>query len=186
MGIYTVEQLEAVQKAEQEAENARRYEESGLTAEEVEAIRNYGQLKQQFEQENVSRTQEQRATQWTALYTNYPELVETAAAFANGGRPEWYTPEMEAEINRGASPLAAYRNAHFETILQKTLGNAKEVAKQEALDKINSKEHLAPNATTGGEVEHIEIDEETMRMYRALNKGKTDAQIRAWHKKHAK
>lgn len=185
MGITTVEQYEAALRREQEAKDAERYNEAGLTPEEVEAIRNYNALKQQVAQQTVARTQEERTTQWNALYTAYPELVESSQAFNAGGRPDWYTPEMEAEIARGASPLAAYRNAHFETILQKTVGQTKEVAKQEALNSLNSKNHMKPNGSDGADVEHVEIDEQTMRMYRALNKGKSDAEIRKWHKKHA-
>jgi hypothetical protein len=185
MGIYTVDQYEAALKADQEAKNAERYEESGLTSEEIEAIRNYRQVKEQLEQQVNVTVQEEKAAQWNSLYATYPELKDTAELFKQGAAPEWYTPEMAAEIARGASPIAAYRNAHFETIMQKTLGNTKEVAKQEALDQLNSKDHLAPNAATGGDVDHVDIDPETMRMYRSLNKGKSDAQIRAWHKKHA-
>lgn len=192
MGIYTVEQYERAVRAEKEADDLKRYREAGLTQEEIDKLRKADEMERQMrEQEETSKAQqEERAKQehtqrWKQLYDVYPDLVESAKAFAEGGEPEWFNDEMKAEIARGASPLAAYRNAHFETILQKTLGSAKEQAKQEALDKLNSKDHLAPNAQTGGDVDHVEIDEQTMRMYRALNKGKSDAEIRKWHKKYA-
>jgi len=185
MGITTVDQYEAALKAEREAEDNRRYEEAGLTADEVRKLREYDQLKQETEADRLGRAQQERSSQWQQLYTVYPDLFESAKAFNEGKEPEWFTDDMKAEIARGASPLAAYRNAHFETIMKKQLQSVQEVAKQEALDKLNSKDHLAPNGTAGGDVDHVEIDEETMRAYRALNKGKTDAQIRAWHKKHA-
>jgi hypothetical protein len=185
MGITTVEQYESALQAEQEAETMKRYEEAGLTPEEIEKLKKFDQLQQETEQQKQVREQQENVSRWKQLYDAYPELYETAPLFNEGKEPEWYSAEMKAEIARGASPLAAYRNAHFETILQKRLASTKEEARQDALDKLNSKSHLAPNAVTGGDVEHVEIDEETMRMYRALNKGKTDAQIRAWHKKHA-
>lgn len=184
-GIFTVEQYERRLLEEQQQEDNERYEAAGLTDEEIRKIREYDQIKQG----DIAKTEEAKAqehvAQWNSLYTAYPEIVESSKVLADGKEPDWLNDEMKAEIARGASPLAAYRSAHFETILQSRLGNAKEIAKQEALDKINSKEHLAPNASTGGEVDHVDIDDETMRAYRALNKGKTDAQIRAWHKKHA-
>lgn len=186
MGITTVEQYDAALKAEREAENVQRYQESGLTPEEVEWLRTRDEVEPKLKAEQEERAIQESTTQWKKLYDSYPNLLDSAKVFTEGKDPDWYTDEMKAEIARGASPLAAYRNAHFETILQQKMGNTKEIAKQEALDQLNSKEHLAPNATTGGEVDHVEIDGETMRNYRALNKGKTDAQIRAWHKKHAK
>lgn len=185
MGITTVEQYDAALRAEREAENAQRYNEAGLTPEEVEAIRNFPLVQQKLVQQQVEQTEVQRVATWSKLYAAYPELVESSQAFSTGGMPEWYTAEMQEEIASGASPLAAYRNAHFDTILQKTVGSTKEVAKQEALNSINSKNHLKPNGTENADVEHVEIDDETMRAYRSLNKGKTDAQIRAWHKKNA-
>ncbi len=93
---------------------------------------------------------------------------------------------MQAEIARGASPLAAYRSAHFETILANATKGIKEVTKQEALNQLSSKDHIKANATGGGEVDHVQIPEAMMAQYRAYNKGKTDAQIRAFHKQQLK
>lgn len=185
MGIYTVEQYETAVKAEQEAEANRRYEEAGLTPEEIAKLKRADELEQTLKAEQEQRQIEERNTSWARLYDAYPDLVESSMVFKDGGRPDWYTPEMEAEISRGASPLAAYRSAHFEAILAKKLGETKEIAKQEALNSINSKDHMKPNGAAGSDVEHVEIDEQTMRMYRALNKGKSDAEIRKWHKKNA-
>lgn len=184
-GIYTVDQYEQRIRQEREQEDNERYEAAGLTPQEIEKLRRADELERESLQSKQEKQQEETRNQWGKLYSSYPDLVESSKLFEEGKTPDWYTQEMIDEISRGASPLAAYRNAHFETIMQRTLGSAKEVAKQEALDKINSKEHLAPNASTGGEVDHVEIDEETMRAYRALNKNKSDAQIRAWHKKNA-
>lgn len=185
MGITTVEQYEAALQREREAEETRRYEEAGLTADEIEKLRKYDELVQQQQQQSQQQQTVEFQKSWSKLYDAYPELVEGSKAFDEGKDPEWFTDEMKEEIRRGASPLAAYRNAHFDTIMKKQLQSAQEIAKQEALDKLNSKDHLQASGTVGGNVDHVEIDEETMRAYRALNKGKTDAQIRAWHKKHA-
>ena len=184
-GIYTVEQYEQRLQQEQEEANRTRYEEAGLTPEEIQMLKDYPQLKQETLAEKQIRQEQEVIQGWAKLYEAYPEFKEAMASDDKETINRLFNDEMRAEIERGASPLAAYRNAHFETILSSKLQNVQEAAKQEALDKLNSKEHLAPNASTGGEVDHVEIDEETMRAYRALNKGKTDAQIRAWHKKHA-
>lgn len=185
-GIYTVEQYEQRLQQEREAEDNERYQAAGLTPEEIEKIRKYDELQQETETQRVTRQQEEHNRSWSDLYAAYPELVESAnEKFTKGEDTEWYNDAMKAEIARGASPLAAYRNAHFETILQTAMKSTKEVAKQEALNSLNSKNHIKPNGSESGDVEHVEIDDETMRMYRSLNKGKTDAQIRAFHKKNA-
>lgn len=184
-GIFTVEQYEQRLAAERLKEENERYEQAGLTPEEIQKLREYDRLKNETVQEREARKEQENQARWGALYTAYPDLAESSKVFSEGKEPEWFNEEMKAELARGASPIAAYRHAHFETILAQRLQGAQEAAKQDALDKINSKAHLAPNAVTGGEVDHVEIDEDTMRMYRSLNKGKTDAQIRAWHKKNA-
>lgn len=184
-GIYTVEQYEQQLQREREYADRQRYEEAGLTPEEIQMLKEYPQLKQETAAEQQARQDRELVTGWQKLYSAYPEVEQAIAKFNAGEEQDIFNEEMRAELARGASPLAAYRSAHFERIMASKLQNVQEAAKQEALDKMNSKEHLAPNASTGGEVDHVEIDEETMRAYRALNKGKTDAQIRAWHKKYA-
>lgn len=185
LGITTVEQYEKAEQAEREAEDNKRYQEAGLTPEEIQKLKDYDRIQAETAQQAQIRTQTDNEQRWKQLYDVYPEVEEAIRKFNVGEPQDIFNAEMQVELSRGASPLAAYRNAHFETILQKTLNGVKETATQEAMDKLNSKDHLAPNASTGGEVDHVEIDDETMRAYRALNKGKTDAQIRAWHKKHA-
>lgn len=183
-GIYTVEQYEQRLEQERIQEENQRYEEAGIRPDQIEKIRKYDEMKIMLDGQEETRRNEARLNSWADLYKSYPELSETAKVFAEGKEPEWYTAEMKAEIARGASPTAAYRNAHFETILQNAVKGTREVAKQEALNSLNSKDHMKPSGSEGGNVDHVEIDDETMRMYRALNKGKTDAQIRAWHKKN--
>ena len=183
-GIYTVEQYEQRLQQEREQEENERYEAAGLKPDEIEKLRKYDELQRETEVQSQARQREAHLNAWSDLYKAYPDLQETAKVFNEGKEPEWYTPEMKAEIARGASPTAAYRNAHFETILQNAVKGTREVAKQEALNSLNSKDHMKPSGSEGGNVDHVEIDDETMRMYRALNKGKTDAQIRAWHKKN--
>jgi desulfoferrodoxin (superoxide reductase-like protein) len=183
-GIFTVEQYEQRLQQEKEVEDNERYQAAGLRPDEVEKIREFDRIKAEAETIKQATTQQAYLTQWDSLYKAYPDIVETSKLFSEGKDPEWYNDDMKAEIARGASPLAAYRNAHFETILANVTKGTKETAKQEALNQLNSKDHIKANSGTGSDVEHVEIDPEQMRMFRALNKGKSDAEIRTWYKKN--
>lgn len=185
-GIFTVEQYEQALREEEERANNERYEQAGLTPEEVQMLKEYPQLKQATTAEIEAKKNQEIEQGWVELFEKFPELGKVVADNNQEAVNGFYNDKMKKEMERGASPLAAYLSANFDAVIESRLKNVQEAAKQEALDKLNSKEHLAPNASTGGEVDHVEIDEETMRAYRALNKGKSDAQIRAWHKKHAK
>jgi hypothetical protein len=182
LNVHTVEQYEQRLKQEKEQEDNERYQAAGLTEEEVEKLRKYDELQLETETQKVARQQEDNQTRWGALYTAYPDIVETSKAFNEGKEPEWYNEAMKTEIANGASPLAAYRNAHFDTILQNSLKGTREVAKQEALNQLNSKDHIKTNANTGGEVDHTEISPEQMAIYRRMT-GKSDSEIRKFHKK---
>ncbi|WP_339245901.1 hypothetical protein NST58_01745 [Paenibacillus sp. FSL R10-2796] len=185
-GIYTVEQYEQRLQEEEERANIERYEGAGLTPEEIQMLKEYPQLKQSSTAEQEARRSQELEQGWVELFEKFPDLGKAVEDQNQEAVNLFYNDKMKKEMERGASPLAAYLSANFDAVLESRLKNVQEAAKQEALDKLNSKEHLAPNASTGGEVDHVEIDDETMRAYRALNKGKSDAQIRAWHKKHAK
>lgn len=185
-GIYTVEQYEQALQEEEERANNERYETAGLTPEEIQMLKEYPELKQATTAEIEAKKNQELEQGWVELFSEFPDLGQAVADKNQAVVDAFYNDSMKKEMERGASPLAAYLKANYKTIMENNIKNVQEAAKQEALDKLNSKEHLAPNASTGGEVDHVEIDEETMRAYRALNKGKSDAQIRAWHKKHAK
>jgi hypothetical protein len=184
-GITTVEQYEQwIKQGEIEEENER-YKAAGLTSQEIEAIRLAPELKRETEAMKAERFQQDYLSQWESLYKAYPEETKDRDLFKEEGKiPSFFNDEMKAEIARGASPLAAFRHAHFETILANATKGTRETAKQEALNQLNSKDHIKANSGTGSDVEHVEIDPEQMRMFRALNKGKSDAEIRTWYKKN--
>lgn len=182
-GINTVEQYEQwIKDGEIQAETDR-YTEAGLTAEEIDKIRNYDTLKAEVTSRTVAEIQQESANQWGALYKLYPEVEADITKFNNGEAQSTYNAEMQAEIARGASPLAAYRNVHFESILANATKTVKETATQDAVDRLSSKNHIKGNASAAGDIEHFEIDPDQMKIYRGLMKGKTDAQIRAFAKK---
>jgi hypothetical protein len=182
-GITTVEQYEQwLKQGEEEADNTR-YKEAGLTEAEIEKIRKFDEIQAKAESSQKEQTQQAYLSQWESLYKAYPDIVADAESFREGKDPSFYTEEMKDEIARGASPLAAYRNAHFETILANATKTVKETATQDAVDRLSSKNHIKGNAQAAGDIEHFEVDADQMRIYRGLMKGKTDAQIRAFAKK---
>lgn len=182
-GIKTVEQYETwIREGEMQAETDRLTEE-GLQPEEIEKLRKYDEVVQQNTIEQQERAKADYARSWQELYNAYGDIVEDSKAFNEGKDPSFYNEAMKAELARGASPLAAYRNAHFETILQNAIKGVKEVTKQETLNQLNSKDHIKANGSEGADVDHIEIDPVQMNIYRKLMKGKSDADIRKFAKK---
>jgi hypothetical protein len=182
LGVHTVEQYEQRLQQEQVEEDNERYTKAGLTPQEIEKLRKFDELAEATE--TITKVQQQEAylSSWKQLYNSYPDIEASAQVFNEGKEPEWYNAEMKAEIAKGASPLAAYRNAHFETIIANATKGTKEAAKQEALNQLNSKDHIKANATIGGNVDHVEISAEQMMAYRKLT-GQSDAEIRKFHKK---
>lgn len=88
------------------------------------------------EQEQKNRQAEEWKAKWDALYAAYPDLKESAKTFTEGGRPEWYTVEMESRIQRGYDPIDAYQLAHMNTIKSQTEKQAEQKAiKQQMLAK---------------------------------------------------
>lgn len=78
------------------------------------------QERQQAEQARVQQTaQEQFISKWRDLYDAYPDLLESAKAFEEGGTPDWYTPEMQSRIERGYDPRDAYELAHKSTLRER-------------------------------------------------------------------
>lgn len=181
-GIFTVEQYEQRIKQEAEAADDERYQAAGLTPEEINKLRTVDELQTQMMQQEEQKRASEINSQWQSLYSTYNDLQESSKLFSEGKEPEWYNAEMKAEIARGASPLAAYRNAHFEAIMQNAVKGTKETAKQEALNQLNSKDHMRPSGSDGGDVDHVEIDAQQMAMYRRMT-GKSDSEIRKFHKK---
>lgn len=177
-GIFTVEQYEAALKAEREADEIQRYEAAGLTPEEIQMLKEYPDLKRQTMVEETVKQEQTKASRWNSLYEAHPDLK---TQIKEDGSAEWYTPEMHQMVEEGNSPLLVFEFLNKDKQKQQVA----EAAKQAALNSINSKSHIQANGNDGSDVDHVEIDDETMRMYRSLNKGKSDSQIRAWHKKNA-
>lgn len=188
-GIHTVEQYDQwIKEGEEEAE-LERLTTAGLTPEEIQKLKDYDRLLAETSQDSQTKYQQTVKSQWDEVFNAFPDLDKrdiqfngTQVTFVGDKPPEWLTSDMISRLESGYNPIDAYRNAHYDTILANATKTIKETAAQDALDKLNSKDHLAPNASTGGEVDHVEIDPAQMAMYRKLT-GKSDAEIRKFHKK---
>lgn len=85
--------------------------------------------REQAEQERNQQTAaEQWQTKWQDLYTAFPDLTESAKAFGDGNVPDWYTPDMQARIERGYDPLDAYQLAHRDKLQAQTKKQAEQKA----------------------------------------------------------
>lgn len=72
--------------------------------------------------------------------------------------------------NSGYTLVNAYKVANFDTLVNKTSA----AAKQQALNQINGKSHVKPNGQ-GADINSGPMpDDETLRMYRRMNPGKSD------------
>lgn len=108
-------------------------EDAGLDPDKVEAYLNDHPLmkeaQQAIQERDSSRLEQETQTrkqtihnQWQELYKAYPEIVEDSNKFTpEGGKADFYTPEMESMVNAGYKPLDAYRLAHMDKIQTKTV-----------------------------------------------------------------
>lgn len=70
---------------------------------------------------------------WQDLFTKYPTLAES---MSEDGRAEWFTPELEAKVERGYDPIDAYESLHRNTITAEERRIAEQnVLKQQRLNK---------------------------------------------------
>ena len=84
--------------------------------------------------------------------------------------------------NQRYRPIDAYRLANFERLAEKRAA----AARQETRNSINSRKHLQPTGGTGADPDVI-VPPDVMAMYRTINPGATDAEIRKhWMREHPK
>ena len=135
-------------------------EDAGLDPEKVEQfIENHPLMKEarRIKAENEERAkieqqlrqQQEIERQWTELYQAFPELIEDAKAWTRGETPSFYTPEMQALVERGYHPLHAYKLAHMD----KLTTQAKELARQAAIKEQMLNKRSQVETDTGGDME---------------------------------
>lgn len=91
-------------------------------------------------------------------------------------------PKLYEMVQRGYDLADAYRLANFTELSKREAG----AARQSAINAVKSKSHLAPVAERSGTAE-IVVPEETKQLYRQLNPGVTDDEIkRHYAKSHKK
>ena len=90
-------------------------------------------------------------------------------------------PQLYAMVQRGYDLADAYRLANFAELSKREAG----AARQSAINAVKSKNHLAPVAERSGTAE-IVVPEATMQLYRQLNPGVKDDEIRRHYAKSHK
>lgn len=105
--------------------------ENGLDPDKVEAyLDNHPLMKEalqaktdrDIEREAHKIETEQKAVteKWNALYAKYPDIVEDSNGFKTGDPVKFYTPEMQARIERGYDPIDAYELSHRDKLTAQT------------------------------------------------------------------
>ena len=87
-------------------------------------------------------------------------------------------PKLYEMVQRGYDLADAYRLANFTELSKREAG----AARQSAINAVKSKSHLAPVAERSGTAE-IVVPEETKQLYRQLNPGVTDDEIKRHYAK---
>ena len=89
--------------------------------------------------------------------------------------------QFKGYVDKGYSFLDAYKLANMDTVV-----NARaQAAADEAARKAQSKSHLTATGNVQGAGD-VSVPSGQMRLFRALNPGKSDAEIRSYYNKHIK
>ena len=112
---------------------------------------------------------------YTSLQAKYPELVT---------KPEEIPQAVWDRYDRGYDLVEAFEIVNKDKLTQKVAKKTKEIARQETLNKINSKKHLQTEKESGGGAADVHIDKETLAMYKGM--GFTEKQAMKFHKQHMK
>lgn len=119
------------------------YAENNPLVQQARATMEKEQLQEQARQ--LQSFEQQRLSGWAQLYETFPDVGETAKDFADGGKPTWYTSEMESMVAQGYKPLDAYRLAHMDKIQTQTKKQAEQKAiKQQMLGQRAQVEGQSP------------------------------------------
>lgn len=87
-------------------------------------------------------------------------------------------PQLYAMVQRGYDLADAYRLANFTELSKREAG----AARQSAINAVKSKSHMVPAAERSGASEVV-VPEETKQLYRQLNPGVTDDEIKRHYAK---
>lgn len=69
------------------------------------------------EEQEKSKRDQQRATQWNELYQQYPDLTKEVK---EDGSADWYTSDMHALVEQGYKPLHAYQLVNLDKLQTQT------------------------------------------------------------------
>lgn len=124
-------------------QTAREYADNNPLVQQARATMEKEQLQEQERQRQSF--EQQRLSGWAQLYEAFPDVAETAKDFVDGGKPDWFTSEMESMVSQGYKPLDAYRLAHMDKIKTQTKKQGEQKAiKQQILGQRAQVEGQSP------------------------------------------
>jgi hypothetical protein len=126
---------------------AREYAENNPLVKQAKAAMEKEQAQEVQRQQRTA--EQQRLSSWDELYKAFPDLVDDSKKFSEGGRADFYTPEMERMYMAGYKPLDAYKLAHMDKIQTQTKKQTEQkVIKQQLLGQRSQVEGTSPVDTT--------------------------------------
>jgi hypothetical protein len=185
--VTTLEELNAVQKEQQQRQMQKNLREGKLLPEDLQAM-----IRSEMEQkEQEAKPQQQEKPAGNAAFQAQVEKelaeinkldssvktledimqLETAPAFA-------------AAVKRGATFLEAFQLANFDRLQKAGREESARRAKQAALNDQRSKEHLTGSSQKGSGA--VSVPADTLAMYRMLMPGKSDDEITAHYNRTLK
>lgn len=175
---------ERARAEEQRRLNEQRLNESGLTPELLRSVVEDMPVIQQARQvlreaeEARARAEAQQANGWfqeqlkgiaaLGLDTDVKTLDDLAGKY-----PETYGKMME-RVSRGNTLVEAYQMVNFDALMSHRTA----AARQAAMNSSAGKTHLTPSGQAGATGDMTEVPREVRQMYRDLNPGMSDAEIR--------
>jgi len=138
------------------------------------------QVQQQAQVQQAERAVQQRvATEFDELKGEYPGFAKVEDLAQSVGPETWQ--KICQKFGLGYSLLDAYESVNRQALKEK----ATAAVKQQTLNQVNGRAHLKPSGGRS-EVDTVTIPEETLKMYKQLNPGKTHKEYLEHYKKSLK
>lgn len=179
-GIFTLSQLDSAVAAEKKEQERQQWVEKGVDPDEIEQLidsklQNHPAVVQAREQAHQAAINAELSELKAAFPDVKADKIDDIFTLPNAD-------QLIERINKGCTLKEAYELVNMDTIIQKRV----EAAKQAATVKATSKNHIRPNGGVSGDLDTMEIPEETLRSYKALVPGKSMDEYRKHYRKSMK
>jgi hypothetical protein len=176
-GIFTVEQYEQALVEEQKEAERQAYIDRGIDPDEIKQIVN-DQLENHPSVVAAKKAEADHKlfSNFTELQSEYPDLVKDANDVPVEVWQRW------DDGKTGLTLAEAYTLVNRKEIITKQA----QIAKQTALNNINSKAHIKGNGGASGDLETIAVPDDVFNMYKRLNPKATETEIRKHYKNSIK